>query len=158
MVYFKHVPLKQHHLIKKLFDTTLLLTGNNQVNVSAGVSFVGGEEIKTLNKEHRNVDRVTDVLSFPMLDIKEGSKLSAFGDERTPNGELYLGDIVVCVPRAKEQAKQYGHSLKRELAFLIVHGFLHILGYDHMEKEEEARMMKLTENILLNFGLERKDV
>ncbi len=145
-------------LIRNLFKKTLLLTGNLEKDVSVGVRFVKEGEIRELNKQHRGIDRVTDVLSFPMLDIKEGQKLSEFDYDRSPNGELYLGDIVVCKKRAKQQAQEYKHSFKRELSFLIVHGYLHVLGYDHMQKEEEERMMNLTENILLNFGLEHRDV
>ena len=158
MIYFCKVPLKNRRLLKKLFARALILTGNDLENISVGIRFANEEEIQDLNRQHRQVDKVTDVLSFPMLDIREGQQLSDFDAERSPNGELCLGDIVLCPKRAKEQAKELGHSFKRELAFLIVHGFLHLLGYDHMEKEEEARMMGLTENILLNFGLERAHV
>lgn len=145
--------MKRH--FNKLFAMALELTGNNEEDITLGLSFVSGDAIRELNKEKRNVDRVTDVLSFPLLDIKEGQKLSEFGSERLPNNILPLGDIVICKEKAKEQAKEYKHSYKREISFLFVHGVLHLLGYDHMEKEEETRMMSLTENILLNFGLGR---
>ena len=145
--------MKRH--FNKLFAMALELTGNNEEDITLGLSFVSGDAIRELNKEKRNVDRVTDVLSFPLLDIKEGQKLSEFGSERLPNNILPLGDIVICKEKAKQQAKEYKHSYKREISFLFVHGVLHLLGYDHMEKEEETRMMSLTENILLNFGLGR---
>ena len=145
------------HLFKKLLAKTLELTGNTVEGVVLGLKFVSGEEIRELNTLHRGVDRVTDVLSFPMLDIVEGQKLKAFDGERD-FGRLYLGDIVVCKDKIKEQAIEYGNTYKRELCFLVVHGYLHLLGYDHMTPEEEKRMMNLAENILLNFGLEKKNV
>lgn len=156
-IYTKKVGLGFKSLFKKIFEKTLFITGNDVKDVSLSISFVDEEKIKELNKTHRNVDRVTDVLSFPMLDISyKGKKLEGFVDERDPNGELYIGDIVVCKEKAREQAKEYGHSYKREMAFLVVHGMLHVLGYDHIEKEDEKVMMKLAENILLNFNIKRE--
>ena len=147
--------MKKH--FRKLARLTLELTGNQDKEIALGLSFISDDGIQALNKEKRGVDRVTDVLSFPLLDIHEGQKLSQFDSERLPNNILPLGDIVICKAKAKAQAKEYNHSYKREVSFLFVHGLLHLLGYDHMEKEEEARMMNLTENILLNVGLGRKD-
>lgn len=100
------------------------------------------EQIQTLNRDFRHVDRVTDVLTFPAW---EGEAIFAPADG-------YLGDIMICMERAKEQAEEYGHSLERELAFLAVHGTLHILGYDHMEPEEEALMRKRQREILERMG------
>ncbi|SFS82046.1 rRNA maturation RNase YbeY [Marininema halotolerans] len=106
------------------------------------------EEIHRLNKEFRGVDRGTDVLSFPQWE--PGEKRQAESDMPMP-----LGDIVISLPHAKEQAKEYGHSLERELAFLAVHGFLHLLGYDHGTEEEESRMFTRQEEILKPLGLTR---
>jgi len=145
-------------LFKKMLAKTLELTGNTEKQVSLGLKFVSENEIQELNKKHRQVDKVTDVLSFPMLDIEEGQKLDNFDSERELNGELYLGDIVVCKEKIYSQAVEFGNSYKRELAYLVVHGYLHLLGFDHLTKEEEKRMASLTENVLLNFGLERQDV
>lgn len=100
------------------------------------------EQIQTLNRDFRHVDRVTDVLTFPAW---EGEAIYAPADG-------YLGDIMICMERAKEQAVEYGHSLERELAFLAVHGTLHILGYDHMEPEEEALMRQRQREILERMG------
>ncbi len=158
MIYFNHVGVVYRQKIKKIFLEVLKETDNEAENISVGVRFCGEEEIRQLNREHRGVDKITDVLSFPMLDIKEGQALREFDYERTPSGELYIGDIVVCCKRAHEQAKEYQHSYKRELMFLITHGFLHILGYDHMNKEEEARMMQTAEKVLNKFNLGRKNV
>lgn len=104
------------------------------------------EEIHELNREHRGIDRPTDVLSFPMLEFEEAGDFSTFdetcGELFDPeSGELLLGDIVISVDRVLAQAEEYGHSPRREYAFLIAHSMLHLFGYDHME-EEERRVME----------------
>ena len=96
------------------------------------LSFVTNEEIHQINRQFRNVDAPTDVLSFPQLTFEEGEEADV-----NENGEIVLGDIIISVERAKEQAEEYGHGLKREIAFLTVHSMLHLLGYDHIEKAEE---------------------
>ncbi|MBQ9833426.1 MAG: rRNA maturation RNase YbeY [Clostridia bacterium] len=109
------------------------------------VILVDNAEIHALNLEHRGIDRATDVLSFP---ANEGEEIAAL-----PDG--FLGDIVISLERAFEQAEEYGHSNERELAFLTVHGTLHLLGYDHMTKEQEDEMFSLQKQILDNMGLKR---
>lgn len=113
-------------------------------NVEFNVIFVDSGTIHDINKTYRNVDRVTDVISFALEDNKTIEL-----DHRL------LGDIYICVERAEEQAKEYGHSFLRELAFLTIHGLLHLLGYDHMEKEEEKIMFQKQEDILNEFGIRR---
>ncbi len=113
-------------------------------NVEFNVIFVDSDTIHNINKTYRNVDRVTDVISFALED-NETIKL----DHRL------LGDIYICIERAKEQAQEYGHSFKRELSFLTIHGLLHLLGYDHMEPEEEKVMFQKQEDILNEFGITR---
>lgn len=103
------------------------------------------EEIQGLNASYRNIDRVTDVLTFPAW---EGDAIAC-----PPDG--YLGDIAVCLERAQEQAEEYGHSLERELAFLAVHGSLHLLGYDHMEPKDEQEMFAKQTEILNAMGITR---
>ncbi len=155
-IFTKKVGIRLKGLFKDLFEKALYITGNKLDNLAVGISFVSGDEIKALNKEYRNVDKVTDVLSFPMLDIDyKKTKLIDFEGEREPNGQLYIGDIVICKDKAKEQAKDFGHSYKREIAFLALHGFLHILGYDHIEKLDEEVMMNLAKNILINLNIKR---
>lgn len=100
------------------------------------------ERIRTLNRDFRSVDKVTDVLTFPAA---EGESLPGPADG-------YLGDIMICYERAREQAEEFGHPLSRELAFLAVHGTLHILGYDHMQPEEEAVMRQRQREILEEMG------
>jgi len=100
------------------------------------------EEIQRLNAGYRNIDRVTDVLTFPAW---EGDAILC-----PPDG--YLGDIAICFERAHEQALEYGHSLERELAFLAVHGALHLLGYDHMQPDDEKAMLARQDEILNELG------
>lgn len=114
-------------------------------NVEFNVIFVDSETIHEINKTYRNVDRVTDVISFALEDNKTIEL-----DHRL------LGDIYICVERAEDQAKEYGHSFLRELSFLTIHGLLHLLGYDHMEPEEEKVMFEKQEAILNEFGIKRE--
>ena len=112
------------------------------------VTIVDDEGIRRLNRDFRQVDRPTDVLSFPQWE--PGEPMEGAGD-----GPVPLGDIVISFPRAREQADAYGHSLEREIGFLAVHGFLHLLGYDHETEEEERRMFARQEEILGRVGLRR---
>ena len=118
--------------------------------------FTDEEEIKRLNREQRSIDKVTDVLSFPTLDTIKGQALSA---EEYPLdvGEdgLLIGSIAICTKRAEEQAEEYGHSYERELHYLLVHGILHCMGYDHMTDEDKAEMREKEEEILTKMGMER---
>lgn len=107
------------------------------------VTFVDNEFIHKLNREYRNVDRATDVISFAFLDGEDDRNLTL-----NSKGPVSLGDIYISIDKAKEQAKEYGHPLRRELSFLFVHGLLHLLGYDHMNKEDEEVMFKLQDEIL----------
>lgn len=113
------------------------------------VSFVDENEIQAINKAYRNKDAVTDVISFA---LEEGEDDFEMSDE-----PRVLGDIIICVKRALEQAEEYGHSFERELGFLSLHGLLHLLGYDHMNESDEARMFGRQDEILNAFGL-RRDV
>ncbi len=118
-------------------------------NLAVGLKFVEGEEIKKLNKEFRNVDKITDVLSFPMFDMKAGDKLEdVVSDIDKVEGEVYLGDIVICKEKIYSQAKEFNTTRKKELCYLAVHSFLHLLGFDHMTKKEEKEMFDLAEKVL----------
>lgn len=118
------------------------------------------EEIRRLNLEYRSIDRPTDVLSFPQIEYEKPADLS-MAEEREAEyfnpdtGELFLGDIIISLDRVKEQAKNYGHSVKREFAFLVAHSMFHLLGYDHMT-EEDARDMEVRQAMVLqHLGIER---
>ena len=142
-------------LIRALIKKAILETLKEEEFPAAAevsVSFVDNEEIHILNREYREKDRPTDVLSFPMWeaeDIEEGN----YEDGHA----VMLGDIVLSVEKAKAQAEEYGHSIKRELAFLSVHSTLHLLGYDHETSEEDEKYMnQKQEEILTRIGLPRK--
>lgn len=123
-------------------------------DVSVSINFVSDEEIQRLNREFRNIDKVTDVLSFPNLNKTPNEKLKKFrklADFDT--NLLFLGDIVISKNVAKKQAREYGHSLKREVCFLALHGFLHLLGFDHIKEEDEKIMTKLQNKILSEVSL-----
>ena len=110
--------------------------------VQVNLLLTGNEEIHQMNREFRKIDRPTDVLSFPMLFFEKPSDFSAAEEEEADSfdpesGELMLGDIVVSGDKVLEQADAYGHTVKREFAFLVAHSMLHLCGYDHMERQEE---------------------
>lgn len=119
------------------------------------VMFTDNEGIRKLNAEFRNIDRATDVLSFPMFEYDEDGELIEDYAEFNEEGDLCLGDIVISLERAAEQAEEYGHSFQRETGFLTVHSMLHLLGYDHMNPEEEEEMFAYQREILDKMGLER---
>lgn len=125
-------------------------------NYDVSVLIVDDEEIRSINKEHRNIDKSTDVLSFPMADFKDGQLISDEGDYDLEMDELILGDIIISAETAKRQAETYGHSFEREMAFLTAHSCFHLLGYDHMEEDEEKVMFKKQEDILKEIGLPRE--
>ncbi len=108
--------------------------------------FVGDQTIRALNREHRSTDAVTDVLSFP---------LHAPGFALPPDEPIELGDVVVSYPRAVEQAQEYGHSIEREVAYLVAHGILHVLGYDHEDEPDRQRMRQKEEEALEPLGFTR---
>lgn len=119
------------------------------------VTFTDDEKIRAINSEYRNIDRVTDVLSFPMMEF-DGDFADAEFDF---DGELaVLGDIVISLERAQKQAEEYNHSMKREVAFLTAHSMLHLLGYDHVDDEEGDRIMcEKQEKILASLNITRND-
>lgn len=116
--------------------------------VEVSVIVVDNDKIHEMNKQYREMDRHTDVLSFPLWE-------NASEWEESVMDVIPLGDIVISLPKAKEQAAEYGHSLERELAFLATHGFLHLIGYLHDCEEEEQRMFQRQEQILSEIGLKR---
>lgn len=119
------------------------------------VIIVDDEEIRAINKEHRDIDKATDVLSFPMVEFVNGELISDEGDYDMDSEELMLGDIIISAETAGRQAEEYGHSFEREMAFLTAHSCFHLLGYDHMEETEEKVMMGKQESILVKMGLTR---
>ena len=125
--------------------TKYLVDYMNVGNCIFDVIIVDNDKIHEINKEYRNIDRETDVISFA---LEDNSNIKI-------DGLRVLGDIYISIDKAKSQAEEYGHSLRRELCFLTTHGFLHLLGYDHMDKEDEKVMFKLQEEILDSYGVTR---
>ena len=121
------------------------------------LSVVGSERIRELNRDFRGIDKVTDVLSFPFLEFDTPGVFKDMDESsfNPDNRELMLGDIVICLDKAASQAEEYGHSLKREFAFLIAHSMLHLLGFDHEEKEDERLMTDKQEEALSSLGIKR---
>lgn len=117
---------------------------NNYLYVS--VILTNPDNIKKVNKQYRNIDKETDVLSFPMFEKDEISNLCNI------NHEEVLGDIMISIERVKNQAVEYGHSFDRELSYMVVHGFYHLMGEDHIEKEDKEIMREKEEKVLKNIG------
>lgn len=117
-----------------------------KLNFYLSVTLTNPEQIHKLNKEYRNVDRATDVLSFPMFEKEEIDEIVS-KQIKNPIPEV-LGDIVISIKKVKEQANEYGHSFERELSYMLVHGFYHIMGYDHIEEEDKVKMRAKEEVIL----------
>lgn len=137
-----------------------VLTGDGiEMEVVVGVTFATPDRIREINNAFRQVDSVTDVLSFPMIEgmLAQATPSSLLGCVDPQSGALELGDLVICVRRAQEQAQEYGHSVRRELGYLAAHGMLHLLGYDHETDEERAQMRKREEDALAKLSLTRED-
>lgn len=154
------VDSRMEELMEKAIEQVLTYEGFNQ-KAEVAVMLTDNAGIRKLNKEYRNLDSATDVLSFPMLDFDEGYQEEGavevgVEDIDPENGEVVLGDIVISLERAKEQSEEYGHSLEREVAFLVVHSMLHLLGYDHMEEADRVIMRSKEEEILKEMGLVRQ--
>ena len=127
---------KDYSFLDKVIKRTL--EHEKVKNANFSIVFVGEEKIRDINKNYRHIDKVTDVISFAFED----------NDKNRYNDMRFLGEIYICIPRMQEQALTYGHSEVRELAFLTVHGLLHLLGYDHMTKEEEEVMFRIQKKVL----------
>ena len=156
-IYFENNQEKHsiHYKLKMLIRHTILETHDYEGmenDAEESVTFVDDEGIRELNKRFRNMDKPTDVLSFPLLDY-EGESEEPFFDELCHN----LGDIVISLERAMAQANEFGHSFEREVAFLTAHSMLHLLGYDHeLSDEDDADMRKRQNDIMERLGLSVK--
>lgn len=147
---------EQEEAVRSAFRGVLAYVGQKD-SVYVELTLASPQEIQEVNKETRGIDRVTDILSFPtLLSEKRAVKADEYPQDVDPeSGEIMLGELLLCMDRAKEQAEEYGHSLKREVAFLVTHGLLHLYGYDHVEKEDEEEMFPLQEKILQDLGITR---
>lgn len=132
--------------IDELNEYTKYLINYMNIDASFSIIIVDNNKIHEINKEYRGIDRPTDVISFALEE-----------DEDYEVKERLLGDIFISIDKVYEQAKEYNHSVKRELFFLVTHGFLHLLGYDHMKKEDEEIMFPLQEKILNEYGVTKEN-
>lgn len=156
-IYFSKIGTYKHS-VKKVLEHALVYLGQPTERLEMSLSVVTEEDIKKLNAEFRKVDNVTDVLSFPTAEVnRQVINISQFAvDSINPETQrLNLGDVIICLDRAREQAQEYGHSLKRELCFLSLHGLLHLLGYDHEQPRDEEEMTNLQKLILDDVGITR---
>lgn len=135
-------------VITKCFETENLLNKKIYINIILTIP----ENIRKINKQFRNIDKETDVLSFPMFEKQEIDNIVKKGSE---NQDI-LGDIMISIPKVENQAIEYNHSFERELAYMVVHGFYHLMGYDHMNDEEKEIMRKKEENVLNNLNINRE--
>ncbi|WBW95770.1 rRNA maturation RNase YbeY [Oceanirhabdus sp. W0125-5] len=126
------------------------------------VTLVNNEEIRNINKDNRGIDKATDVLSFPCIEYEEGKvfkelyDINSFDDSYFDGDALVLGDIVLSLDKCKEQSEEYGHSFKRESAYLVIHSVLHLLGYDHMNEDDKRKMRKREEELLEELNIPRE--
>ena len=153
-------------LVNLINEVCNLALTEEEVNVPYQISllFVDNNEIREINKDTRGIDKVTDVLSFPMLDYSEDKvfkdiyKNKKFDKIYLDGDELVLGDMVLSLERAKEQSIEYNHSFEREVCYLVVHSILHLLGYDHMCDKDKVKMRKREEEILNKLEASRNDM
>ena len=132
-------------LIEKVAKQAFKIEKIDKLNLYINVILTNPINIKNTNKKYRNIDRETDVITFRLADY----------EEVVVDGTTILGDIYISLDKAHSQAEEYGHSYKRELSFLLIHGFLHLLWYDHMNPVDEKVMFKLQEEILDGYGIKR---
>lgn len=133
-------------IITKVLDKCFEEENLNNKNLYINIVLTNPENIRRINKEHRNIDKATDVLSFPMFEKEELENI-------TSSNQDILGDIVISINKVEEQAIEYGHSFERELSYMTVHGFYHLIGYDHMVEEEKELMRQKEENILQKLNI-----
>ena len=149
---------KYESTIKQVVDECFKTEKLDKTNLYISITLTEPAEIEKINKQYRNIDRPTDVLSFPMFEKEE---LNNFIEENLKNTDVnmqgdILGDVVISIPKVYEQAEEYGHSFERELAYMVVHGFYHLMGYDHMEEEDKKIMREKEENVLSKLGIKRE--
>ena len=156
MIRISGATLKEKHLIKRVEKATFRHLNQPDFFV-IDMTIVDEETIKALNADSRGVDKVTDVLSFPCFDsLRLPVKEDDFSFDDYDGKRVLLGSIMICRKRAIEQAQEYGHSVDREIGFLACHGFLHILGFDHIEPEDEEVMTAHQRAIMDAVGLKRE--
>lgn len=140
-------------IVKKVLDKCFEEEGLLDSKLIMTITFTTPEEIKKINKKYRKIDKATDVLSFPMFEKDEL-------DEKIKSGDFpyedVLGDVIISIEKVREQAEEYGHSFERELSYMLVHGFYHLMGYDHIEEEDKKIMRPKEEKILNELKITRE--
>lgn len=140
-------------IVKKVLDKCFEEEGLLDSKLIMTITFTTPEEIKKINKKYRKIDKATDVLSFPMFEKDEL-------DEKIKRGDFpyedVLGDVIISIEKVREQAEEYGHSFERELSYMLVHGFYHLMGYDHIEEEDKKIMRPKEEKILNELKITRE--
>lgn len=148
-IYLEEEQVLEDNLLEKMEQVSDILLKSEDIDsdrAEISLTLVTPSQIKDLNRDYREVDKITDVLSFPQFDDM---------NDLPEQGELCLGDVVICIDKVKEQAEEYGHSYERELLYLFVHSLLHLVGYDHMEEEQKKDMRKREEEIMSQMDLRR---
>lgn len=158
-IILKGVEEKDSHedLIDRVVDKCFEIENLDENKVYVSITLTTPEEIREINNQFRKIDKETDVLSFPIFEKKDLDMLRKNGeivDEDMPQD--VLGDIIISMKKVEEQAKEYGHSVERELAYMIVHGFYHLMGYDHMNEEDKKVMREKEEKVLESLDIVRE--
>lgn len=147
---------QQGEVISKVFEAVMQYHELDTHEISVEITLLNEEEMRSVNAQTRGIDNPTDVLSFPSFDIELPLDMKRYEKDISPEtGELYIGEILICEQIMNEQAVEYGHSEERELAFLSVHGLLHLLGYDHISEDMRVEMRKAEEESLTRSGFTR---
>ncbi len=157
-IILKGVEEKDSHedLIDKVVNKCFEIENLDENKVYVSITLTTPEEIRQINKKFRKIDKETDVLSFPIFEKKDLDMLRKNGeivDKDMPQD--VLGDIIISMKKVEEQAKEYGHSIERELAYMIVHGFYHLMGYDHIVEEDKKVMREKEEKVLESLDIVR---
>ena len=142
---------KYFELIEQVIGQAFVEEKIDNINLYINIILTDPENIRKINKEYRDIDKATDVLSFPMFEKDEIEKMKKDGNDI----EEPLGDIVISIQKVEEQAKEYGHSFERELSYMLIHGFYHLMGYDHMNDEDKKQMREKEEIVLDKLNINR---
>lgn len=143
--------VEYENLINKVVNECFKTEGLDKLKLYISITLTVPEVIKEANKKYRNIDKATDVLSFPMFEKEELEELI----KNSYDVEDVLGDLIISIPKVEEQAIEYGHSFERELAYMVVHGFYHLMGYDHMEEDDKKEMRQKEDEVLNKLGITR---
>ncbi len=143
--------VEYENLINKVVNECFKTEGLDKLKLYISITLTVPEVIKEANKKYRNIDKATDVLSFPMFEKEELEELI----KNNYDVEDVLGDLIISIPKVEEQATEYGHSFERELAYMVVHGFYHLMGYDHMEENDKKEMRQKEDEVLNKLGITR---